>query len=413
MNRVEISLDNPSIARIDEKCLNCGMCLNTCKNINGIEKTCINCGQCILTCPSGAIVPKFSYKTVLNYLKDTDYTMVAFTSPAVRVAIGDEFGYEAGEFLEEKMISALKELGFDYVFDTTFGADLTIMEEASELIERVKNKNVPMFTSCCPSWVEYMHKFHPEDINLISSCKSPISMEATLIKSYFADMYELNKEKIIAVAITPCVSKKSEKINYPETDFVITTRELTLMIREANINFKTLENKSFDKLLGKGSSGGLIFGVSGGVMESALRTAYYMVNREKAPMNFYKFAELRGEENIKTALVDMKEFVINVAVVNKISTVIKNYDLIKNFDFVEVMTCPGGCIGGAGQPLGAIKDIKEIRDKRIKTIYAKDESSELKESYMNDEIQDVYRTYINKNNVELHTKQKTLQEISN
>ena len=174
MKKVEIKPNNVSIDRIEEKCLNCGMCKKTCEKINGLEGDCINCGQCILTCPSGALIPKFDYKKVLNYINDTDYTVVAFTAPAVRVAIGDEFGFESGAFLEGKMVSALKNIGFDYVFDTTFGADLTIMEEANELVDRLKHKQKPLFTSCCPSWVLYMEKYHPEDLNLVSTCKSPI-----------------------------------------------------------------------------------------------------------------------------------------------------------------------------------------------------------------------------------------------
>lgn len=410
MNRIEVLPGNLSIARIEEKCINCGMCLNTCKSINNIGSDCINCGQCILTCPSGALIPKYDYQKVLNYLNDTEYTVVVFTSPAVRVAIGDEFGFNPGTFLEKKMVGALKSLGFDYVFDTTFGADLTVMEEANELVERINNKKIPLFTSCCPSWVEFIKHHHPEDINLLSSCKSPIAMEAAMIKSYFADMYELDKEKIIAVALTPCVSKKTEKSIYPETDFVITTRELVMMIREMGIDFSNVAEMEFDKLLGKGSGGGLIFGVSGGVTEACLRTAYYMINRKKAPEEFYCLKELRDEQDLKVSEVDMGEFKLKVAVANKISTVIKNYEFLKSCDFVEVMSCPGGCIGGAGQPLSAIKDMKEIRSERINSMYYAEKETQVKESYMNSEIQDAYISYISKNNVELHTKHHIVKE---
>lgn len=404
MNRIEIKDGNLSIDRIEEKCINCGMCLKTCQSINCLEDDCINCGQCILTCPSGALIPKYDYQKVLNYLHDTDYIVVAFTSPAVRVAIGDEFGYDAGAFLEGKMVGALKHLGFNYVFDTTFGADLTVMEEANELIERIDNKKIPMFTSCCPSWVEYMKKYHAKDSDLLSSCKSPIAMQAEMIKTYFADMYEYDKSKIIAVAITPCVSKKSERALYPETDIVVTTRELAMMIREENIDFNMLEDAEFDRMLGKGSSAGLIFGASGGVMEAVLRTAYYMINRKIAPDNFFALESIRGEANLKTALVDMEKFTLKVAVANKISTVKDKYDELKKYDFVEVMSCPGGCIGGAGQPLGAIKDMEGIREKRIKSIYRDENNSKVKASYLNPEIQDAYISYISKNNVSLHTK---------
>lgn len=410
-NKVNISSDNISIYRIEEKCLNCGMCLKTCKSINNIENDCINCGQCILTCPSGALVPKYDYKKVLNYINDTDYCVVAFTAPAVRVAIGDEFNYAPGTFLEGKMVSALKKIGFDYCFDATFGADLTVMEESYELIENLKRKEKPLFTSCCPSWVKYFKTYHEKDINNLSTCKSPLSMEATMIKTYFKDMYNLEKDKIITVSIVPCVAKKYERKLYPETDFALTTKELAMMIRETNIDFESLKDKEFDKLLGSSSSSGLIFGASGGVTEAVLRTAYYMLNGKKAPAKFYHFDEIRQEQDFKTATIDLQKYYVKVAVVNKISTVKEKYDLLKQYDFVEVMACPGGCIGGGGQPLQSIKNSKQIRESRIDSIYNKDNESNIKESFMNPLIQDAYISYISKNNVELHTKCEDLEKI--
>lgn len=410
-NKVNISSDNISIYRIEEKCLNCGMCLKTCKSINNIDNDCINCGQCILTCPSGALVPKYDYKKVLNYINDTDYCVVAFTAPAVRVAIGDEFNYAPGTFLEGKMVGALKKIGFDYCFDATFGADLTVMEESYELIEKLKRKEKPLFTSCCPSWVKYFKTYHEKDINNLSTCKSPLSMEATMIKTYFKDMYNLEKDKIITVSIVPCVAKKYERKLYPETDFALTTKELTMMIRETNIDFESLKDKEFDKLLGSSSSSGLIFGASGGVTEAVLRTAYYMLNGKKAPAKFYHFDEIRHEQDFKTATIDLQKYYVKVAVVNKISTVKEKYDLLKQYDFVEVMACPGGCIGGGGQPLQSIKNSKQIRESRIDSIYNKDNESNIKESFMNPLIQDAYISYISKNNVELHTKCEDLEKI--
>lgn len=410
-NKVNISSDNISIYRIEEKCLNCGMCLKTCKSINNIDNDCINCGQCILTCPSGALVPKYDYKKVLNYINDTDYCVVAFTAPAVRVAIGDEFNYAPGTFLEGKMVSALKKIGFDYCFDATFGADLTVMEESYELIEKLKRKEKPLFTSCCPSWVKYFKTYHEKDINNLSTCKSPLSMEATMIKTYFKDMYNLEKDKIITVSIVPCVAKKYERKLYPETDFALTTKELAMMIRETNIDFESLKDKEFDKLLGSSSSSGLIFGASGGVTEAVLRTAYYMLNGKKAPAKFYHFDEIRQEQDFKTATIDLQKYYVKVAVVNKISTVKEKYDLLKQYDFVEVMACPGGCIGGGGQPLQSIKNSKQIRESRIDSIYNKDNESNIKESFMNPLIQEAYISYISKNNVELHTKCEDLEKI--
>ena len=410
-NKVNISSDNISIYRIEEKCLNCGMCLKTCKSINNIDNDCINCGQCILTCPSGALVPKYDYKKVLNYINDTDYCVVAFTAPAVRVAIGDEFNYAPGTFLEGKMVSALKKIGFDYCFDATFGADLTVMEESYELIEKLKRKEKPLFTSCCPSWVKYFKTYHEKDINNLSTCKSPLSMEATMIKTYFKDMYNLEKDKIITVSIVPCVAKKNERKLYPETDFALTTKELAMMIRETNIDFESLKDKEFDKLLGSSSSSGLIFGTSGGVTEAVLRTVYYMLNGKKAPAKFYHFDEIRHEQDFKTATIDLQKYYVKVAVVNKISTVKEKYDLLKQYDFVEVMACPGGCIGGGGQPLQSIKNSKQIRESRIDSIYNKDNESNIKESFMNPLIQEAYISYISKNNVELHTKCEDLEKI--
>lgn len=416
MNRIEIKPNNVSIDRIEEKCINCGMCKKTCNSINNLTDDCINCGQCILTCPSGALVPKYDYKKVLNYINDTDYVVVAFTAPAVRVAIGDEFGFPEGTFLEGKMVSALRNIGFNYVFDTTFGADITIMEEASELAERLKHKKTPLFTSCCPSWVLYMRKYHQEDLDYLSTCKSPITMEAIMIKSYFSEMYEIPKEKIITVSIAPCVAKKTEKMYYPETDISITTRELVMLIRESSIDFCNLKDEEFDSLMGKSSSSGLIFGASGGVTEAVIRTVYYMINGKKAPIKLYHLDEIRKEEDFKSTTIDLGKYYLKVAVVNKISTVTEKYEELKKYDFVEVMACPGGCVGGAGQPLGAIKDMKDIRKSRSDSLYKSDSKENIKEAYMSSKIQDAYISYISKNDLELHTKhisKKTIQNETN
>ena len=416
MNRIEIKPNNVSIDRIEEKCINCGMCKKTCNSINNLTDDCINCGQCILTCPSGALVPKYDYKKVLNYINDTDYVVVAFTAPAVRVAIGDEFGFPEGTFLEGKMVSALRNIGFNYVFDTTFGADITIMEEASELAERLKHKKTPLFTSCCPSWVLYMRKYHQEDLDYLSACKSPIAMEAIMVKSYFSEMYEIPKEKIITVSIAPCVAKKTERMYYPETDISITTRELAMLIRESSIDFCNLKDEEFDSLMGKSSSSGLIFGASGGVTEAVIRTVYYMINGKKAPIKLYHLDEIRKEEDFKSTTIDLGKYYLKVAVVNKISTVIEKYEELKKYDFVEVMACPGGCVGGAGQPLGAIKDMKDIRKSRSDSLYKIDSKENIKEAYMSSKIQDAYISYISKNDLELHTKhisKKTIQNETN
>ena len=296
--RVQISPDNPSIARIEEKCINCGICKNICENVVGIkykkedvlQPICINCGQCVVNCPTGALVTKYNYKKVLNYLNDTDYIVTVSLAPAVRVALQEEFNQEAGANVTKKIVTALKNLGFDYVFDLTFGADLTIMEEATELVKRLKTKeNLPMFTSCCPSWVKYMELYHDDLLNHLSTCKSPIGMQAAVINSYFILYKDIPKDKIINVMVAPCTAKKYE-INRDEItdmDYVITTRELAMMLRECEIDFNSLEESEFDELLGGGSGAGDIFGTSGGVMESALRCAYHIFTNEYAHVSFY------------------------------------------------------------------------------------------------------------------------------
>ncbi len=405
MARIEIKENNLAIDRIEERCIHCGMCLKTCRENNGLEHDCINCGQCLLTCPMGALIPKYCYQKVLNYLSDTNYEVMVITSPAVRVAIGDAFGYEAGTFLEGKMVSALKALGFAKIFDTTFGADLTVMEEAQELVERLKNqKNLPMYTSCCPSWVNYVRQFYPEKMANISTCKSPIGMIGAMVKSYYAEFNEIDPKNIILVALTPCVSKKEEIYHNPDVDFCLTTSELVLMLKAMNIDFNNLKDEAFDALLGKGSGAGLIFGASGGVMEAVMRTAYYLINHEKAPRKFYEFKEVRGEKDFKEATIDLKKYQIKVGVINKLATVKAYETKLDNYDFIEVMTCPGGCIGGAGQGLVAVNKLKETRAKRIQALYQDDSQNKIKDSYENEEIKEAYETYIKKGKVKLHNE---------
>lgn len=403
MKRVEVKEDNLAISRIENRCINCGVCGKTCQENNGLENDCVNCGQCLLTCPTGALVPKYAYKKVLNYLHDTSYQVMVITSPAVRVAIGDAFGFEAGEFLEGKMVSALKNLGFSKVFDTTFGADLTVMEEAQELIERIEKKqNLPMFTSCCPSWVNYAKKYLPESFKNISTCKSPIGMIGAMVKSYYAEFNEIDPQKIILVALTPCVSKKEEIFHNPDVDYCLTTSELVLMLKEMSIDFVSLKEESFDKLLGKGSGAGLIFGSSGGVMEATLRTVYYLINHKKAPEELIDLNIIRGEEEFRSFNVDLEKYQIKIGIVNKLATFAKIKDKLIDLDFVEVMTCPGGCVGGAGQSLVPINKLAENIKRRREALYSDDEVNKIKASYENKEIEEAYDTFIKKGKVKLH-----------
>lgn len=406
MAKVRIEKENVSLQRIEEKCIDCGQCLETCKKNNNLRaEDCINCGQCILTCPMGALVPKYNYKEVLANIHDEEKITTVSISPAVRVAIGDEFGFEPGEFLEGKLVGVLKSLGFDYVFDTAFGADLTIMEEATELIKRIQdNKNLPMFTSCCPSWVYNMEKYHSKDLAHLSTCKSPIGMQGAVIKNYFAKIKNLNARDIVSVSLTPCVSKKSEILKDCHNDYVITTSELCMMIREQEIDFKCLEEQEFDDILGKGSGAGVIFGTSGGVMEAALRTAYFLLNQKKAPENFFHLESVRGNTPIKEAEVDLEVVKLKVAVVYGISNANKIYDTLSQYQFVEVMTCPSGCVGGAGQPILPIQKQERAIMARSKSLY-QNETIGFRSSYENEDVKKVYDEYL------FHPLSKKAEEI--
>ncbi len=391
--KVVISDDNLSITRINEMCLDCGLCKITCKKTNNLsDDGCINCGQCIMTCPSGALKPKYDYKKVLNYIKDTDKIVIANIAPSVRVAIGDEFGYEPGEFIEKQLVACLKEIGFDYVFDIAFGADVTVIEEAKELYERLKDrKNLPQFSSCCPSWVKYVNNYQKDFIDNLSKCKSPIGIQGAIIKSYFAELNDIPKENIINVTFAPCVSKKSEikKDGNHDTDYILTTTELIMMIKELTIDIHSIKEKEFDNLLGKSSKNGLAFGVSGGVLNAVVRTLYYMLNKENAPLDLIKFKKIN---NIEIATVDLNKTTIKVGKVYGI----KNFDLIKEqikqLDFVEYMTCDNGCINGGGQTLIPRNKFDEYNEKRFNSLLNNNHS--ICDSYENPDIKEFYNTYL-------------------
>lgn len=425
--RVWISEVNPSIVRINKKCINCGMCKNTCENKTGIkynreevmEPICINCGQCILSCPTGALVPKYDYKKVLEYLSDPTYTVIVSTSPSVRVALGDEFDYEPGSIVTNKLVSSLRTLGFDYVFDTCYGADLTIMEEATELIERIKNKkNLPQFTSCCPAWVKYCEIYHEELLSNISTSKSPISMQGAIIKSYLCEKKNLDVDKVINVTIAPCTAKKYEirREELQGNDFVLTTSELAIMLREKNIDIKELEDSSYDELLGESTGAANIFGNTGGVMEAALRTAYHLITNEEAPSNFLELKEVRGLQSIKEATVKIKDDEFKVAVIYGMPNLEEFLPKMHEYLFIEVMNCEGGCIAGGGQPLVPIVKMNEYKEKRIASLYKVDQEKKNKSSYQNKEIKKLYDEYLEKPGSEkakklLHTTYKSKKDL--
>ena len=388
-NRKTVSKDNPSINRVLERCINCGVCRRTCEKIVGIpdDEVCIKCGQCLLTCPTGALTPKYDYRKILEYINDPEYTVIGLTSPAVRVGIGDAFGYKPGEFLEGKMVAALKKIGFDYVFDTTFGADLTSMEEAFELKTRLEKKEL-MFSSCCPSWVNYVYLYHKELINNLSTCKSPIGMEASIIRNYYLKLDDLNPDKTIIVAITPCTSKKQEIIN-TDCDLCITTSELALLIREEDIDFKKLEDEDFDTV--NGSSSGTIYGASGGVCLSVLRVLYhYITNRDLSSDE----VSIKDKEFYKEIKVKIGKDIIKCACVSTLPNLEKILKIKDEFNFIEVMNCAGGCINGGGQILMPQNEKDKIRDLRSKSLFKKDNRPNLKYPYKNPIIKGLYEDYL-------------------
>ncbi|MBP3635630.1 MAG: iron hydrogenase small subunit [Bacilli bacterium] len=419
-NAIKISKDNISIERLVEKCINCGMCMNICKEKQGIKdicmgRACINCGQCIQVCPTGALIPKRD-KDNLKKAKEDGKILIAYTSPSVRVALGDEFGLEKGEFVQGKLISSLRKIGFDYVLDVTFGADLTIMEEANELVRRINsNEKLPMFTSCCPAWIKYAEMFYPEILSYISTCKSPIGMMGEIVKNYFTMKNNIDKNKVFTVAITPCTAKKYEvaRDEIGGTDLVITTRELADILKEENIDFKSLQDSNYDSLLSEGTGSGMIFGNTGGVMEASLREAYYILTGKNLEKTKLEFNSVRGMDNVKEASIKINNIKLNVAVIHKMSSAIPILEEVKNgtskYHYIEIMNCEGGCIGGGGQPKIINGKEIEVKQKRIQALYNRDKSNKFRFSHENPDVIMVYNEFLGsplskKSEGLLHTK---------
>lgn len=425
--RVPIEADNPSIVRDESKCIKCGMCKNVCTQDIGVhgtytleqtnnEAVCINCGQCANVCPVGSITERYEYIDIQAAVKDPDKIVIVSTSPSVRAALGEEFGMDDGSFVEGKMVALLRSLGADYVLDTNFAADLTIVEEASELIERISKENAPLpqFTSCCPAWVKFTEMYYPELLPNLSTAKSPIGMQGPTIKTYFAKKMELDPKKIVNVALTPCTAKKYEirreemhsasdyydGLDIKDMDFVLTTRELALWAKEEDIDFTSLSDSAYDNIMGQASGAGVIFGNTGGVMEAALRTAYEYITGEEAPKLLYDLQPVRGYEGIKEASLKIKDIDINVAVVYGTANARKMIERIKQgekqYHFVEVMTCPGGCIGGGGQPKDIMKDAEQVRKARIASLYRRDAEMTLRKSHENPSIKQIYEEFYGK-----------------
>ncbi len=433
--RVPIEEDNPSIRRNEALCIKCGMCKEVCTQQIGVHGTytleetggkaiCIHCGQCANVCPPASITEVYEYPAVRAAVKDPDKVVIVSTSPSVRAALGEEFGLPKGAFVQGKMVALLRALGADYVLDTNFSADLTIMEEASELLQRITtgDKPLPQFTSCCPAWVKFAETYYPELLPNISSAKSPIGMQGPTIKTYFAKKMGIDPEKIVNVALTPCAAKKFEirrsemnaagkKLGIPtmrDMDQVITTRELALWAKEEGIDFASLPDSDYDRLMGEGSGAGVIFGNTGGVMEAALRTAYTFITGQQPPADLLDLQPVRGYDGIREASLDIQGTTVNVAVVYGTANARKMIERVrsgeKQYHFIEVMTCPGGCIGGGGQPRDILADADETRKARISSLYQRDAGMERRLSHENQEMKQLYAEFYGKPLSELAEK---------
>lgn len=414
----------PSIVRDPNKCILCRRCVATCDQVQEVcalglvergfatkvapagdkelkDVACALCGQCINVCPVGAITENDHSPQVWAALNDPTKHVVVQTAPAVRVALGEIFGLPPGTRVTGKMVAALRRLGFMEVFDTDFGADLTIMEEATELLERLKNGGkLPMITSCSPGWVKFAEYFYPDLLANLSTCKSPHEMFGALVKAYYAEKKEMDPKDIYVVSIMPCVAKKFEASRpelaangVPDVDAVLTTRELGRMIKEAGLNFNALPEEDFDQPLGMSSGAGVIFGTTGGVMEAALRTAHAWLTGDD--LDLISFQAIRGEDGIKEAEINLGETKLKIAVAHSLGQARRLLDRVQRgeveYHFIEIMACPGGCIGGGGQPYGTTH---EVRRERAAGIYSEDESKAIRRSHENPAIQEIYRTYL-------------------
>ncbi len=433
------------LIRDNNKCILCRRCVSSCqkqhvavigannrgfdtqigcafeKDLNDV--TCISCGQCIVNCPTGALREKDQCDEVLEAINNKRKHVIVQTAPAIRVTLGEEFGMPIGTNVKGKMVTALRRLGFEKVFDTNFGADLTIMEEAYEFIDRLKNGGVlPMITSCSPGWVKFCEHYYPEFIDNLSTCKSPQQMVSAMIKTWYAKKNNIDPRDIVVVGVMPCTAKKFEiKREYQnasgvnDTDYVLTTRELSKLIKKSGIDFKNLPEEDFDPAMGISSGAGAIFGATGGVMEAALRTAADVLTGKSIGNIDYK--SVRGNKNIKEATYEIAGEKINVAVVSGLENVSKLLDEIKlgekEYHFIEVMCCPGGCINGGGQPIqpANVRNFTDVVGKRMKALYEEDKSLRYRKSHENPIIKQLYEEFLNEPGSKiahkiLHTKYK-------
>jgi NADH-quinone oxidoreductase subunit G len=428
---VPVDNSTTSIVLNQEKCIKCGRCTQVCQEMQDVwalefigrgEKTrmapaadvtlnespCIKCGQCSAHCPVGAIYEKDETRKVWNALKDPDKVCVVQIAPAVRVAIGEVFGLPPGKLMTGETYAGLRRLGFKAVFDTNYSADVTIMEEGSEFINRfTKGGTLPLITSCCPAWTDWMEKYAPDFIDNFSSAKSPQQMLGVLAKTYYAEKMGLDPAKIFMVSVMPCTAKKYEisrsenmfSSGHQDIDVVLTTRELGRMFKSTGIDFTNLAKEEADSVLGDYTGAGTIFGVTGGVMEAALRTAYCLITGDAQPPSI-EFQAVRGMVGVKEAAVDIKGTVVKIAVAHQMGNVEQVLNAVREdrkagrkprYDFIEVMACRGGCIGGGGQPTGATD---EVRKARTDGIYSDDEKCTLRMSHLNPQVQKLYADFL-------------------
>jgi NADH-quinone oxidoreductase subunit G/[NiFe] hydrogenase diaphorase moiety small subunit/NADP-reducing hydrogenase subunit HndD len=438
-----IDMFSPSIMKDDSKCIRCQRCVRTCAELQGVnaltvaykgdrmkistffekamnDVVCTNCGQCVNHCPTGALVERNYIEEVWSAISDPTKHVIVQTAPAVRVGLGEEMGMKPGERVTGKMVAALRRLGFDSVLDTDFTADLTIVEEGTELLTRLKkvlvdkdkDTKLPMATSCSPGWIKYIEHLYPEYLDNLSTCKSPQQMFGALAKTYYAKARNIEPENIVSVSIMPCTAKKYEAhrpemhdSGYRDVDYVLTTRELAIMVKQAGLDFEKLPSAKFDRLMGESTGAGVIFGATGGVMEAALRTAYELVTGRDVPFENLNITPVRGMEGVRKASIKIENPLeewafldgveLKCAVAHGLVNAKKVMDAVKageaDFHFVEIMACPGGCLGGGGQP---IPTNPEIRQKRAEAIYAEDADLPIRKSHENPEIQKLYNDFL-------------------
>ena len=420
-----LDMSSKVLIRDNNKCIKCKRCINVCAKMQAVSAiactgdgldaqiqpsspaglaaaSCVNCGQCVAVCPVGALTEKTQMDEVIGAIADPEKYVVVQVAPAVRAALGEAFEFPIGVDVEGRMAEALRHLGFDKVFDTKFGADLTIMEESNELIERLANDGkLPLITSCCPGWVKYAEHFYPDLLDNLSSCKSPHQMQGAIVKTYIANQEHIDKEKIVMVSVMPCTAKKFEitredenGAGVPDVDIVITTNELAKMLKDSEIQLEAMNpNAKFDDPLGIGTGAGVIFGVTGGVMEAALRTAVETLTGKETVV---EFTDVRGMNGIKEASVDVDGTAVKVAVASGLANANQLLTAIKNgaadYQFVEIMACPGGCVNGGGQPHqnAVTRVLNDVPAMRGAALYRNDANSAMRKSHVNPAVKEVY-----------------------